>query len=265
MMASDSDGSENAYSPAHPGSIVRSLLISPPGTPFSTTSIPPVSSNVDINFTLSPGTADLQQSNSFMSIPESHEVPSMTTIEELSPIPMQSTSITFDRPTDRMKSTPLCFISEMPSDVENLSQVEWLQSEAERTLRDANNNGDRQNVNVTPTIMEAKWNLEEAMVKLKEALRQNTISNEQQQMRTTGSFLASFFDHDESVEGFLKSISSPASDFDETLGNEDDGTLDKLIERTIDAFGLSNNMTRGYLAKIPEYQHKFLVGFNVNI
>ncbi len=76
-----------------------------------------------------------------------------------------------------------------------------------------------------------------------------------------GSGCWSEYDPNEGVHQFLESIHSPANALDVALvTNEDDNScLDALIDQVIDGFNMQNFMNRGFLAKLPQYQHKFMV------
>ena len=63
----------------------------------------------------------------------------------------------------------------------------------------------------------------------------------------------------ESVESLFNSIRHPADALDIALAKADDENLSKLIDQTIEAFDKQNFLTRGFLAKLPDYQHRFLV------
>ncbi len=65
----------------------------------------------------------------------------------------------------------------------------------------------------------------------------------------------------DSIETLFKSVQRPADALDIALAdaNSGDENLDKLIDQTIEAFDKQNFLTRGFLAKMPDYQHRFLV------
>ena len=64
----------------------------------------------------------------------------------------------------------------------------------------------------------------------------------------------------ESIITLFNSIQHPADALDIALARADDENLSKLIDQTIEAFDKQNFLTRGFLAKLPDYQHRFLVG-----
>ena len=63
----------------------------------------------------------------------------------------------------------------------------------------------------------------------------------------------------DSILSLFSSIQHPADALDIALARADDENLNKLIDQTIEAFDKQNFLTRGFLAKMPDYQHKFLV------
>ena len=63
----------------------------------------------------------------------------------------------------------------------------------------------------------------------------------------------------DSLLSLFSSIQHPADALDIALARADDENLNKLIDQTIEAFDKQNFLTRGFLAKMPDYQHKFLV------
>ncbi len=62
-----------------------------------------------------------------------------------------------------------------------------------------------------------------------------------------------------SIRDLFQSIQHPADALDIALAKAADENLDKLIDQTIEAFDKQNFLTRGFLAKMPDYQHRFLV------
>ena len=69
----------------------------------------------------------------------------------------------------------------------------------------------------------------------------------------------------DSISSLFSSIQHPADALDIALARADDENLNKLIDQTIEAFDKQNFLTRGFLAKMPDYQHKFLVMVFVNL
>ena len=67
----------------------------------------------------------------------------------------------------------------------------------------------------------------------------------------------------DSIQSLFKSVQHPADALDIALAKADEENLDKLIDQTIEAFDKQNFLTRGFLAKVPDYQHKFLVRSSV--
>ena len=63
----------------------------------------------------------------------------------------------------------------------------------------------------------------------------------------------------DSLLSLFSSIQHPADALDIALARADDENLNRLIDQTIEAFDKQNFLTRGFLAKMPDYQHKFLV------
>ena len=62
------------------------------------------------------------------------------------------------------------------------------------------------------------------------------------------------------IDDLFDYINNPVDELDLALSMVAGDDFDRLIEDTIEAFDKQNFVTRGFLAKLPELQHRFLVG-----
>ena len=64
----------------------------------------------------------------------------------------------------------------------------------------------------------------------------------------------------ETIEELFRSVEGPSVDRPMTLEEIEEENLDKLTEKTVEAYNKQNFVTRGFLAKLPDVQHTYLVG-----
>lgn len=93
----------------------------------------------------------------------------------------------------------------------------------------------------------------EQLPTLSDSLAQNFLS--EQVSTFSGSGDVEF----DTVNTLLDLIDGPLDILDITLPTTDEDNLEKAIDQTIEAFDKQNFLTRGFLAKMPNYQQKFLV------
>ena len=65
----------------------------------------------------------------------------------------------------------------------------------------------------------------------------------------------------ETIEELFRSVEGPSDHRDITLSKIEEEDFDKLTEKTIEVYNKQNFVTRGFLAKLPDLQHTYLVGF----
>ena len=69
----------------------------------------------------------------------------------------------------------------------------------------------------------------------------------------------------ETIEELFRSVEDPSDGREMTLEEIEGENLDKLTEKTVEAYNKQNFVTRGFLAKLPALQHTYLVGFTKQI
>ena len=106
------------------------------------------------------------------------------------------------------------------------------------------------------------YGLIEAIDNLSKTLKEHRTFHSDPNQPTASKILSGLFDQDESLEQFMKKINAPPNDLDEAITNninDDEGLLDGVIKQTTDAYAQQNIMNRGFMAKISDFQHRFLV------
>ena len=267
--SSRNDTSENVDSPPSSDLTIKSMLISPPGSLFSndtpkTDSLDieenpcagsgvdvPVASNEnydqEVNFVgLCDGTEDVglagyigDQQNQL------HEENLVSDLEFETEVTMTSTpqmchSLLDPLADDAIPTETATSSGSMNS---NLSEI--------RRILGTSSIGDG-----------SGYKLVEAIDNLSKTLRKHRTFFIDPDRPTASRILSGLFDQDESLEQFMRKINTTPNDLDEAITknvNDDDDLLDRVIKQTTDAYAQQNIMNRGFMAKISDYQHRYLV------
>ena len=102
----------------------------------------------------------------------------------------------------------------------------------------------------------------DAIDNLSKSLQEHRTFLKNTERPSASRILSGLYDQDEGVEQFMTKIDCPPSDLDEAIANnceDNDRLMDRIIRQTVDAYAQQNIMNRGFMAKIPDFQHRFLV------
>ena len=260
--SSQSDSSENVDSPSSSDSVIRSVLVSPPGSLFSLDTPEPACLDLDENSRGQSGeggsvafSQNYDQINFVDPCDRTEDLELTGYIwDQQNLLQGGNMAVNFEYETDSaMASTPQM----------GLRLSDSLADDAHPTGTDAFSGARNSNLAAIHGLLRNRgYGLIEAIDNLSKTLKEHRTFHSDPEPPTASRVLSGLFDQDESLEQFMKKINSPPNDLDEAIANslnDDQGLLDGVIKQTTDAYAQQNIMNRGFMAKISDFQHRYLV------